>query len=378
MIGRVRKLARPDSAHDRLDDFRALIEERTAHHAGYPYNLDYDYTPLLPFLRYTLNNLGDPYVNGHYGIHTREFEREVLAWFANLYQLEDHWGYVTSCGTEGNLYALALAHERFPKGILYYSADTHYSVRKAARLFRMRERVIASQPNGEIDYEQMERALRAGRRRAAIVNLNLGTTLTGAVDRIDRVAAMVGRLGIPAHLHCDGALGGLLLPFMESAPPISFRDAPIDSIAVSGHKFVGTPVPCGVVLTRRPHVRQMETAIEYIGSTDTTIMGSRNGLAALFLWYAVNERGHAFAGEVAACLDNARYLRDQLEALGRHPLLNDFSTTVVFDRPAPQVCQRWQLACQGERAHVVVMQNLCRERVDAFLDELRGSRVTDW
>jgi histidine decarboxylase len=370
MIEAVRNLARADSAHERLDSFRALIEERTAHHAGYPYNLDYDYTPLLPFLRFTLNNLGDPYVNGHYGIHTREFEREVLAWFAELYRLDDPWGYVTSCGTEGNLYALALAHERFPNGILYYSADTHYSVRKAARLFRMKERIVPSQANGEIDYDQLGRALKSGRRRPAIVNVNLGTTLTGAVDRIDRVTAMVDRLGIPAHLHCDGALGGLLLPFMEGAPAISFQDAPIDSIAVSGHKFVGTPVPCGVVLTRRPHVRQMETAIEYIGSTDTTIMGSRNGLAALFLWYAISERGGAFAREVKECLDNARYLRDRLEPLGRHPLLNDFSTTVVFDRPPAQVCQTWQLACQADRAHVVVMQNLTRARLDRFLEAL--------
>jgi len=378
MIGVVRNLARADSALERLEGFRALIEERTAHQAGYPYNLDYDYAPLLPFLRYTLNNLGDPYIDGHYGIHTREFEREVLAWFADLYQLEDHWGYVTSCGTEGNLYALALAHERFPDGILYYSADTHYSVRKAARLFRMRERIVPSQPSGEVDYEQLERALRAGRRRAAVITVNLGTTLTGAVDRIDRISAIVDRLRISAHIHCDGALGGLLLPFMDGAPRITFKETPIDSIAVSGHKFVGTPVPCGVVLTRRPHVRQMETAIEYIGSTDTTIMGSRNGLAVLFLWYAISERGQAFPQEVAECVQNARYLRDQLEQLGYHPLLNDFSTTVVFDRPAAQVCQTWQLACQGERAHVVVMQNLDRDRLDRFLDELRRSRVTDW
>ena len=202
--------------------------------------------------------------------------------------------------------------------------------------------------------------------------------LNGAVDRIDRISAIVDRLRISAHIHCDGALGGLLLPFMDGAPRITFKETPIDSIAVSGHKFVGTPVPCGVVLTRRPHVRQMETAIEYIGSTDTTIMGSRNGLAVLFLWYAISERGQAFPQEVAECVQNARYLRDRLEQLGYHPLLNDFSTTVVFDRPAAEVCRTWQLACQGERAHVVVMQNLDRERLDRFLDELRRSRVTDW
>ncbi|HYM51498.1 MAG TPA: histidine decarboxylase [Candidatus Limnocylindrales bacterium] len=366
----MRDLARDVSPLDRLDSFRRLIEHRTAHHAGYPYNLDYDYTPLLPFLRYTLNNLGDPYVNGNYGIHTREFERETLQWFAELYEIDDAWGYVTSCGTEGNLYGLALAHERFPQAVLYYSKDTHYSVKKAARLFRMRERMIPSQPNGEIDYVELEAALRRQRRRPAVITVNLGTTLSGAVDRIDRVAEMVARLGLAAHLHCDGALGGLLLPYLEGAPRISFRNHPIDSIAVSGHKFVGSPVPCGVVLTRRSHVKEMETAIEYIGSTDTTIMGSRNGLAALFLWYAIQDRADAFAAEARTCVENARYLHDRLEQLGYHPLLNDFSTTVLFDRPPAQVCQTWQLACQGDRAHVVVMQNLRRERLDQFIQAL--------
>jgi histidine decarboxylase len=367
----VRDLARADdSPLERLDSFRRLIEHRTAHHAGYPYNLDYDYTPLLPFLRYTLNNLGDPYVNGNYGIHTREFEKETLNWFADLYELRDPWGYVTSCGTEGNLYGLALAHERYPDGILYYSGDTHYSVKKAARLFRMPDRMVPSQPSGEIDYAELERALRRGRRKPAIINVNLGTTLTGAVDRIDRVVEMIDRLELRAHLHCDGALGGLLLPFIDGAPRVSFRHESIDSIAVSGHKFVGSPVPCGVVLTRRRHVKEMETAIEYIGSTDTTIMGSRNGLAALFLWYAIRIRGDGFAREVAGCLGNARYLRERLDVLGYHPLLNEFSTTVVFDRPSPEVCQTWQLACQGARAHVVVMQNLGREKLDRFLSAL--------
>ena len=109
----------------RLDAFRRRCDELTSLHAGYPYNLAYDYTPLLPFFQYTINNLGDPYVNGNYGIHSREFERECLAWFARLYGLEDHWGYVTSCGTEGNLYGIFLGRERYPDAALYFSRDTH-------------------------------------------------------------------------------------------------------------------------------------------------------------------------------------------------------------------------------------------------------------
>ena len=44
--------------------------------------------------------------------------------------------------------------------------------------------------------------------------------------------------------------------FVDFAPEISFRK-PIDSIAVSGHKMLGCPMPCGVALTRREHVEKV-------------------------------------------------------------------------------------------------------------------------
>ncbi len=358
----------------RLEAFLRRCHELTGLHAGYPYNLAYDYTPLLPFFQFTINNLGDPYVNGNYGIHSREFERECLAWFARLYSLDDHWGYVTSCGTEGNLYGIFLGRERYPDGALYFSRDTHYSVLKAARLYQMAAVVIDSQPNGEIDYADLEAQVVRRGSRPAVVNVNLGTTLKGAVDRIDRVATVLDGVGAPFHLHCDGALGGMLLPYIPGAPAISFADYPIGSIAVSGHKFIGSPIPCGIVLARRDHIRQIETAIEYIGSTDTTIMGSRHGLAALFLWYAVTSRADRFAEEVATCVGNAEYLRDGLAELGLDPLLNAFSNTVVFRKPAADLCRTWQLATQGDLAHVVVMQNIGRDKLDVLLGDLSAAR----
>jgi len=343
----------------RLDAFRRRCDELTSLHAGYPYNLAYDYTPLLPFFQYTINNLGDPYVNGNYGIHSREFERECLAWFARLYGLEDHWGY---------------GRERYPDAALYFSRDTHYSVHKAARLLQIAPVAIDSQSNGEIDYADLEAQVARRGSRPAIVNVNLGTTLKGAVDRIDRVATILDGVGVPFHLHCDGALGGLLLPYIQGSPAIDFTNYPIGSIAVSGHKFIGSPIPCGIVLARRAHVKQIETAIEYIGSTDTTIMGSRQGLAALFLWYAITDRGDRFAEEVATCVGNAEYLRDGLAELGLDPLLNAWSNTVVFRKPSADLCRTWQLATQGELAHVVVMQNIGRTKIDSLLEDLSGAR----
>ena len=44
-------------------------------------------------------------------------------------------------------------------------------------------------------------------------------------------------------VHCDGALFAMMMPFVEYAPEMSFRK-PVDSIAVSGHKMLGCPMPC--------------------------------------------------------------------------------------------------------------------------------------
>jgi len=39
----------------------------------------------------------------------------------------------------------------------------------------------------------------------------------------------------------------MILPFVPHPQPWDFR-AGIDSISISGHKMIGAPLPCGVVL----------------------------------------------------------------------------------------------------------------------------------
>lgn len=77
-------------------------------HAGYPYNLDFDYGALSQLQHFSINNLGDPFIESNYGVHSRQFEVGVLDWFARLWELEkdEYWGYITNCGTEGNLHGI--------------------------------------------------------------------------------------------------------------------------------------------------------------------------------------------------------------------------------------------------------------------------------
>jgi len=89
-----------------LARYRKTLLERTKHHLGYPYNLDFDYGALAQLQHFSINNLGDPFIESNYGVHSRQFEVGVLDWFARLWEIEkdEYWGYITNCGTEGNLH----------------------------------------------------------------------------------------------------------------------------------------------------------------------------------------------------------------------------------------------------------------------------------
>lgn len=278
-----------------LDNYDKLLMSKSSVHFGYPYNLMYDHSELYSFMKYSINNLGDPFVPSNYGVHSRQFEVSVIDFFARLWKMEQnaYWGYVTTSGTEGNLHGILLARECHPDGILYTSKETHYSIFKAARYYRMDCNAVPTLPMGEIDYDHLKSELDKNRDRPAIINVNIGTTVKGAVDNLDRILSILEELEIPReryHIHCDGALFALMMPFVENGPEISFKK-PIDSIAVSGHKMLGCPMPCGIALCRKEHVEKVEQHIDYLNSVDTTIMGSRNGQAALYMWYSLRKKG---------------------------------------------------------------------------------------
>ncbi|MCU8157615.1 pyridoxal-dependent decarboxylase [Vibrio vulnificus] len=94
-------------------------------------NIEYQ-KRIAPFLDISMNNVGDPFVDGNYTINTKFVERMVLDYFASLWNAkwpsqgpylkadgswergdpESYWGYVLTMGsTEGNLYAMLNARD---------------------------------------------------------------------------------------------------------------------------------------------------------------------------------------------------------------------------------------------------------------------------
>ena len=355
---------------ERLDSLLRDIRSATQRQIGYPGNQIFDYSPLLPFLEYSLNNIGDPFHDSNYQSNTHGIEREVITRFAGLMRIDpdEAWGYVTSGGTEGNLYGLYLAREMYPNGIFYFSEETHYSVLKNVRLLNARYIMIKRQENGEIDYQDLHEMIQVNRDLPAVIIATIGTTMRGAVDDIERIKEILRDLAVlDIYIHADAALSGMILPFVEDPQPYGF-DAGINSISVSGHKLIGTPLPCGVVLTRRTHVERVGRAIECVGIQDTTLSGSRNGLTPLMLWYALEHYGSdGFRALVARILDTAEYAVEQFNQHGIAAWRHRNSVTVVFPRPAPEVFRKWQIAPEGEVAHIITMPHVTRKMVDELV-----------
>jgi len=145
-------------------------------------------------------------------MNSTSFEVCVLDWFANLWEIEKskYWGYVTTGGTEGNLHGILVGlvslnlvvqfldtfdaskiyvlstiidlyvlrrREKFPNGILYASQDSHYSIFKIARMYRMQCMKVSTLVSGEIDCDELKTLLLAHKDKPAIINLNIGLLL---------------------------------------------------------------------------------------------------------------------------------------------------------------------------------------------------------
>lgn len=364
----------PRTDQMQLEQFFKHLEQVAAREIGYPVAFDFDYSALAPFLSFSLNNAGDPFMPMTYLLNSHDFEREVVSFYARLARAQDDlwWGYVTNGSTESNLYGLYLARELLPEGMVYFSQDSHYSVGKNLHFLNMRHIMIRSQPNGEIDYEDLRETLRIRRDAPPIIFANVGTTMKEARDDIAIIRSILDDLAIEnRYIHCDAALCGGYAAFLDPPPAWDFEDG-ADSIAISGHKFLGSPIPCGIVLARRSHVDRIGHSVAYIGSVDTTISGSRNGLTPLILWYAIRSLGlEGMKKRTNHSLQTAAYAEAQFKQAGIAAWRNPQALTVVFPQPPEEVRDKWQLASANGYSHLICMPHVSRAQIDELMSDIR-------
>ena len=358
----------------KLEDYRKYLKKEIKSFIGYPVNCNFDYSDLFNLLSYPANNVGDPFSSGYYGLDSRDFEVEVLEWFAKLHKApsDNYWGYVTNGGTEGNMYGLYLARELYPKGVVYYSQDTHYSVSKNIRMLNMEHIMVKSRRNGEMDYNDLHDMISTWRSAPPIIFANMGTTMKEGFDDIDQIKKVLNKLAIPEYyIHVDAALGGMTLPFIDGSPKFDFTTG-VQSLSISGHKMIGSPIPCGIVLALKSNVGRVARAVEYVGSLDSTVSGSRNAFTPVLLWYAIKENGfNGFKKLIRGCVRTADYAVKKFNEAGINAWKNDYAITVVFPRPNEDVSIKWKLAVQDDMAHIICMPHVTKDTIDEIIKDLK-------
>jgi histidine decarboxylase len=198
--------------------------------------------------------------------------------------------------------------------------------------------------------------------------------------------------------HVDGALGAAYMPFIEMAmkerlkvpegyefPIFDFRIPEVNSIVMSGHKWIGAPFPCGIYMTKVKYQLLPPDDPMYIGAPDTTFAGSRNGLAAIVLWDYAAKHSYSMQIEKVFKTENlAKYTVGKLQQLQarlasdlwveRSPL----SLTIRFKKPSDNIIYKYSLSCEtlyvnGEKrsyAHIYAMEHVTYELIDNFILDL--------
>jgi glutamate/tyrosine decarboxylase-like PLP-dependent enzyme len=258
-------------------------------------------------------------------------ESNVIRWFCHLlgYRDERSFGYLTTSGSLANMFGLLCAcrhddDEHWPQQTIYVSEQGHYSIRKAARLIGVaasRVRVVPVRHDLTVDLHALSDAIDADRAmglRPTCVVATAGTTNTGAVDDLKRVAALCEHESM--WLHVDGCFGGFFRLTARGRVALEGIER-ADSIAVDGHKSLFLPHGNSALLVKDradlvrtfdiPDAGYMPGSAEVEGLVDFCRHGPElsreiRGLAA---WLPLKVHGvEAFA----RCLDERLNLADQL------------------------------------------------------------------
>jgi histidine decarboxylase len=374
--------AEADHTRSLLAQFVRRMQAEETSILGFPGNLRFDHSEFASMLSVFANNVYDPFTPDSSNVGAKDFEQAVLAFLTDLTRGDPAgtYGYLTSGGSEGNLWGLSVARHTLPQATVYTSTAAHPSIMKAIRLLRMPVQTVPTMAGGRdaMDPEAL-RELAAARPGGAIVAATVGTTMTGDSDDVPQLRAAASASG-PVHVHVDAALSGFIAPFTGQRWDFP---AGADTIAVSAHKALGMPVPCGIALGREALVPDWETG-QYTGGRDRTLSCSRSGLAATLLWASLRDLGHeGLRRQAEESLRTAAYAQARLSTIveaRRHP----HSIIIPFTLPRPTsqllaLCASAHLPVVRQAdgtvlTHVVTVPHVTREAIDRLVAALTGPR----
>jgi len=304
-------------------------------------NLGWLTTPARPlavwaykfFLDVNPNHLGNWTIKRSTPFGTQILERDVIKKMINLYHGNHNAleGYITSGGTEGNLFSMWMGRNYLKSkiqqkySICVIQTDlTHYSITKCAditgiNLFTtpLNSKTWNMDPEGL--FILIQKLYTIGY-RGFLIPLTLGYTQTGTSDDKKAIATIIKKIknkykDIYFFLWMDAALNGLIEPFLNNTFR-PFTNPYIQTLLVDFHKFAGVPHPAGVILYKKKFRPYIERTINYLPETDATVLGSRPGASAVSIWATICSLGkYGFKKIIQDQLTNKQLFLKNLNAI---------------------------------------------------------------
>ncbi len=283
-----------------------------------------------------------------------QLEVVVIDWFREwLGYPETAGGLFTSGGSAASLDAFVAARESAgapDRPTVYMSDQSHTALSRAATIVGVRPECVRKVPSDEyfrLDMGELSRMV-AEDRSAGFTPIavcgNAGTTNTGAVDPLDRIADFCEREDI--WLHIDAAYGGFAI-LTEKGRELFGGIERADSIAMDAHKWLFQPFEAGCLMVK--DIRKLEKAFsvhpEYLQDaqwghdhpnfSDRGLQLSRS-FRALKVWMSIQTFGMAaFRRSVAKGIDFAQRADEYVRASDVLQIANPASLGVVCFRVNP-------------------------------------------
>jgi glutamate/tyrosine decarboxylase-like PLP-dependent enzyme len=256
--------------------------------------------------------------------------------------------------------------------VAYASKEAHTWIQKAADICGLGTgavRWIDTDANLQMDTAALRRAIDddlAAGRLPFLVAGTAGSVSTGAVDRLDEIAALCREKSI--WFHVDAAYGGFAAALPDAAPALrALREA--DSIAIDPHKWLYAPLEAGCALVRDadaltrafayhpPYYHMDQRVVNFVDH------GSQNsrGFRALKVWLSLKQVGAAGFRQMIG--DDMRLARALADFVDEHPeleLLTQALSITTFRYVPPDLS-----GTQGDDA------------VDRYLNELNQRLLDD-
>ncbi len=252
-----------------------------------------------------------------------------------------------------------------------------------------------------------------------LVSFNYGSTFKGAYDNVKgavkELVPILKKYGLYKReieyedgkkdirngfwFHVDGALGAAYMPYVEAAlkqkliqkpsknykfPVFDFRIKEIHSIAMSGHKWIGSPWPSGIYMSRVQYQLKPVDDPMYIGSPDTTFAGSRNAFSPLIFWEYLSDKSfNDHVKDIVRAEKLTQYAFDKLNSLDKEGKLwiqrSPFSLTIRMKKPNDDLIFKYSLSTEelyvnGEKreyAHIYIMRHTTKKLIDQYVNDLK-------